>query len=51
MKGTTKFTEKIVINVVALKTFKTLNDLNAAFMKNLFAKREVTKPKLFQIRR
>ena len=45
----------------ALETFKTLNDLNPAFMKNLFAKREVskrtkkqlrnTKPKHFQIRR
>ena len=28
---------------LALETFKTLNDLNPAFMKNLFAKREVTK--------
>ena len=27
----------------ALETFKTLNDLNPAFMKNLFAKREVSK--------
>ena len=28
---------------LALETFKTLNDLNPAFMKNLFAKREVSK--------
>ena len=27
---------------LALEAFKTLNDLNPAFMKNLFAKREVT---------
>ena len=27
----------------ALETFKTLNNLNPAFMKNLFAKREVLK--------
>ena len=27
----------------ALETFKTLNDLNPAFMKNLFVKREVSK--------
>ena len=28
---------------LALEFFKTLNDLNPAFMKNLFAKREVSK--------
>ena len=28
---------------LALETFKTLNDLNPAFMKNLFAKQEVSK--------
>ena len=28
---------------LALETFKTLNELNPAFMKNLFAKREVSK--------
>ena len=28
---------------LALETFETLNDLNPAFMKNLFAKREVSK--------
>ena len=28
---------------LALETFKTLNDLNPAFIKNLFAKREVSK--------
>ena len=28
---------------LALESFKTLNDLNPAFMKNLFAKREASK--------
>ena len=28
---------------LALETFKTLNDLNPAFMKNLFAKQELSK--------
>ena len=32
-----------VRRTLALETFKTLNDLNPAFMKNLFAKREVSK--------
>ena len=31
------------LGTLALETFKTLNDLNPAFMKNLFAKREVSK--------
>ena len=31
------------LRTLALETFKTLNDLNSAFMKNLFAKREVSK--------
>ena len=31
------------LRTLALETFKTLNDLNPAFMKNLFAKREVLK--------
>ena len=31
------------LRTLALETFKTLNDLNPAFMKNLFAKREVSK--------
>ena len=33
------------VRTLALETFKTLNDLNPAFMKNLFAKREVLKRK------
>ena len=33
------------LGTLALETFKTLNDLNPAFMKNLFAKREVSKIK------
>ena len=31
------------LGTLALETFKTLNDLNPAFMKNLFAKRDVSK--------
>ena len=31
------------LSALALETFKTLNDLNPAFMKNVFAKREVSK--------
>ena len=31
------------LRTLALETFKTLNDLNPAFMKNLFAKREASK--------
>ena len=31
------------LRTLALETFKTLNDLNPALMKNLFAKREVSK--------
>ena len=31
------------LRTLALETFKTLNDLNPAFMKNVFAKREVSK--------
>ena len=31
------------LGTLALETFKTLNDLNSAFMKNLFAKRDVSK--------
>ena len=31
------------LRTLALETFKTLNDLNPAFMKNLFAKRKVSK--------
>ena len=31
------------LRTLALETFKTLNDLNPAFMKILFAKREVSK--------
>ena len=34
------------VRKVALETIKTLNDLNLAFMKNLFAKREVSKRNL-----
>ena len=31
------------LRTLALETFKTLNDVNPVFMKNLFAKREVSK--------
>ena len=31
------------LRTLALETFKKLNDLNPAFVKNLFAKREVSK--------
>ena len=31
------------LRTLALETVKTLNDLNTAFMKNLFAKRDVSK--------
>ena len=31
------------LRTLALETFKTLNDLNPAFMKNIFAKRAVSK--------
>ena len=31
------------LRTLALETFKTLNDLNPAFMKNLFAKQELSK--------
>ena len=31
------------LRTLALETFKTLNNLDLAFMKNLFAKREVSK--------
>ena len=31
------------LRTLALETVKTLNDLNIAFMKNLFAKRDVSK--------
>ena len=31
------------LRTLALKTFKTLNDLNPAFMKNLFSKREASR--------
>ena len=52
MKATTKLywkrSNKYTIEVrrlrtLALETFKTLNDINPVFMKNLFAKRQVSK--------
>ena len=43
-KKSSKFTMEVRrLRTLALETFKTLNDLNSAFMKNLFAKREVSK--------
>ena len=35
--------EERTLETLALETFETLNDLNLAFMKNLVAKREVSK--------
>ena len=35
--------EARTLRTLALETFKTLNDVNPVFMKNLFAKREVSK--------
>ena len=37
------------LRTLALETFKTLNDLDPAFMKNLFAKRELSKRKEKQL--